>query len=590
MRAALAFISVVVLALHAFVFHNQFFARWQEHQQRYFKDAAALSTNDAVKATLAARRPAIEQVIVRSFGAERVDRCATCHIASDDPRFAKADQPLRTHPAIPGHRFETFGCTICHDGQGRAVDAVHAHEGGGEEWPWPLLPKELIQANCVQCHAEPGWKGAPLVEAGRRLFFERACYTCHTIAGLSFGSIGPELSEEGRRRRWQFVKSKIENPRATNPTSTMPRQDLTDEERLSLVAFLKAQQGAHISRAPLATFQAAQAERPKWIPLDLIVGHDAVVQLQSQTPARRGEALLPRVGCLSCHKLDARDGRVGPELAYTSGQRDETWMLAHFRDPKSVVPGSLMPPYPLPDDIFQSLSAYLRSRRMPEIPSEPEKRYAALCSRCHGEKGQGNGLIAEYLDPKPRDLTKAAFMRTKTRDRLLTSVMNGVPGTSMAPWGKVLGGESAAGALVDYVLATWSKDSTAQIPKGRQIPAANPVAYTRESVLRGEGIFLNRCWGCHGKKADGHGPNAEDIVPRPRNLRNAPFVASVSYTRLHESIKYGVQGTAMPAAGFDFSLDDNAIGDVINYITSLTRAAPKSEPAKVADNAITAGR
>ncbi len=64
----------------------------------------------------------------------------------------------------------------------------------------------------------------------------------------------------------------------------------------------------------------------------------------------------------------------------------------------------------------------------------------------------------------------------------------------------------------------------------------------------------------------------------------------MTYTRLHESIKYGVQGTAMPAAGFDFSLDDKAIGDVINYIVSLTRPAPKSEPAKVAEIRNTAGR
>ena len=588
MRSALAFISVVVLALHAFVFHNQFFARWQDHQNKYFKDAVAVSTNDAVKATLTARRPAIEQTIVRSFGSERVDRCQTCHIAADDPRFTKADQPLRTHPPVPGHRFETFGCTICHDGQGRAVDAEQAH--GAEEWPWPVLPKELIQSNCVQCHTQPAWEGAPLVNAGRRLFFERACYTCHTIAGLSYGSIGPELSEVGRRRRWDFVRAKIENPRWNNPTSTMPRQDLTGEQRMSLVAFLKAQQGAHISRAPLASFQAAQAERPKWLPLDLIVGHETAAQLAAQSPAQRGAALLPRVGCLSCHKLDERDGRVGPELAFTSAQRESPWLLAHFRDPKSVVPGSLMPPYPLPDDIFDSLSAYLLSRRVPDVPADPEKRFAALCSRCHGEKGQGNGLIAEYLDPKPRDLTKAAFMRTKTKERLIASVMNGVPGTSMAPWGKVLGGEPGAAALVDYVLATWSKDSTAQIPKGRQIPAANLVAFSPESVARGEAVFLNRCWGCHGKKADGHGPNAEDIVPRPRNLRNAPFIASASYTRLHESIKYGVQGTAMPAAGFDFSLDDKSIGDVINYITSLTRPAPKGEPAKVAELNRSSGR
>ncbi len=75
-------------------------------------------------------------------------------------------------------------------------------------------------------------------------------------------------------------------------------------------------------------------------------------------------------------------------------------------------------------------------------------------------------------------------------------------------------------------------------------------------------------------------------MPRPRNLRNKPFVSSLSYARLHESIKYGVQGTAMPAAGFDFALDDKSIGDLVNFVLSLnglaspaaTRSAEISQP------------
>jgi mono/diheme cytochrome c family protein len=179
-------------------------------------------------------------------------------------------------------------------------------------------------------------------------------------------------------------------------------------------------------------------------------------------------------------------------------------------------------------------------------------------------------MIAAHIDPAPRHLTKASFITTKTRARLVASVKNGVPGTSMAPWGRVLG-EEGASRLVDHVLETLSKAGRAKPPTGREIPAANPVARSAESAARGEATYLNRCWGCHGKKADGHGPNAEDIVPRPRNLRNTPFVASATYARLHESIKYGVQGTAMPAAGFDFALDDKAIGDLVNYILSLNR-------------------
>jgi len=565
MRAALAIISIVVLAIHGVVFYNQFFARWQEHQNQYFETAARLADSPAVRAALQARTPQIEQVIVRNFGPERVDRCATCHIAVDDPRFAKGDQPLRTHPPIPGHKFSTFGCTLCHDGQGRAVSAKNAHEGG-EDWPWPLVPKEMIEANCVQCHSEPGWQHAPRVNLGRRLFFERACYTCHTIAGLSYGSIGPELSEVGRKRRYDYILGKIKDPRASNPTSTMPKQDLTDEQRLALATFLKSQQGGNISRAPLDQFVSAQKQRPEWLPLERIVGAEGA-KIEALPAVEKGAALLPRVGCLSCHKLDERDGRVGPDLAWTNAQRPADWLMAHFQDPKSVVPGSVMPPYPLPAVVFDALSRYLLARAAPAVPAEPKAQFAALCSRCHGETGHGDGPIAVYLDPRPRDLSKSSFMKSKTRERLVASVTNGVPGTSMAPWGKVLGPERTT-ALVDYVLTNVAQVSATTVSQ-HEVPAANPVPYSRESAAEGEAIFLDRCWGCHGKKADGHGPNADDIVPRPRNLRNTPFVRVLPYARLHESIKYGVQGTAMPAAGFDFSLDDRAIGNLVNFIYSM---------------------
>jgi mono/diheme cytochrome c family protein len=577
MRAALALISVVVLAIHAVVFRDQLFDRWQEHQSDYFRRAAELSDSAEVKRALQDRSPAIEQTIVRSFGPERVDRCATCHIAVEDPRFEKADQPLRAHPPVPGHSFQSFGCTICHDGQGRAVRAEAAHDGG-HDWPSPRLPKEMIEANCVQCHAEPDWPHAPRVNAGRRLFFERACYTCHAIAGLSMGSVGPELTDIGRKRRAEALTSKIEDPRASNPTSSMPKQDLTPDQVLALVTFLKAQKGSNITRAPLAQFVSAQQERPRWLPLTLILGDQRARQVEALDTVARGQQLVHSVGCLSCHRLDDRDGGVGPELTWSAVQRDHDWLMTHFRDPKSVIPGSLMPPYPLPEEMFDALSRYLLSRRIPLLPEAPRDQYALLCARCHGEAGKGDGLIARYLDPAPRDLTKSAFMKSKPRERFVASVSQGVGGTSMAAWGRVLGPERTD-ALVTWVLETFPKGET-RLPKARSVPEANPVAYSAESAARGEAIYLDRCWGCHGKKADGHGPNADHISPRPRNLRARAFVESIPYARLHESIKYGVQGTAMPAAGFDFGLDDQAIGDLVNFVYSLNR--PAAETPRVA--------
>ena len=38
----------------------------------------------------------------------------TCHLGVDDPRFADAAQPFKSHPQLAGnHPYRDFGCTIC---------------------------------------------------------------------------------------------------------------------------------------------------------------------------------------------------------------------------------------------------------------------------------------------------------------------------------------------------------------------------------------------------------------------------------------------------------------------------------------------
>jgi len=38
--------------------------------------------------------------------------------------------------------------------------------------------------------------------------------------------------------------------------------------------------------------------------------------------------------------------RVGPDLSRVGGKYDRQWHVSHFRDPRSLVPGSVMPPFP----------------------------------------------------------------------------------------------------------------------------------------------------------------------------------------------------------------------------------------------------
>ncbi len=56
--------------------------------------------------------------------------------------------------------------------------------------------------------------------------------------------------------------------------------------------------------------------------------------------------------------------RTGPDLSRVGGKYDEQWHRTHFRNPRDLVPGSIMPPFPWiannePD--FQALVAYLQT-------------------------------------------------------------------------------------------------------------------------------------------------------------------------------------------------------------------------------------
>ncbi|MBP6821580.1 MAG: c-type cytochrome [Acidobacteria bacterium] len=599
MRLALAVASFVILIVHGLVFYNQFFHKWERHQTAYFDQARAMAKTDVERAALEGRSPRIEQIIVTAFGSsggeKRVDRCTTCHIGNDDPRFKDHAQPLRSHPfseslgdrQVNGqwerrHKFSDFGCTVCHGGQGRGLDTYDAH-GEDHYWPSPMLgyitqnwrsdfkpklkDKEFMQANCAQCHTEETFKSTPLVAKGRQLFFEKNCYGCHKIEALSAGTLGPELSEVGKKFKLDYLWESIVEPRANSATSFMPKFNLSDEEVKALVVFLKSRRGINFSETSLDRYRAGlnkgKVEQPAGATAEMI---PTVASATGGSLVALGERLINDRSCLACHKLGGRDGGIAPDLSFEGLLKEDKWTMDHFRDPRSRVSDSIMPTFNFPDAEYQAMTAYLMSLKTPPALGDPSGIYSTLCARCHGDMGNGKGMISVYLDPYPRDLTKAGFMSSKSDERLMNSIKNGVAGTSMPAWGRVLSDDQIRGVL-DHVRKNYVKEPARQI-KGRQVPDTNPIAADAASVKRGEQIFLQRCTGCHGKKADGKGPNSLDIQPRPRNLRNADFLNSTGDRRLFESILFGVQGTAMPP-WVDYGLTQKDVGDLVNYLRSF---------------------
>lgn len=75
----------------------------------------------------------------------------------------------------------------------------------------------------------------------------------------------------------------------------------------------------------------------------------------------RGKELYARLQCGGCHRIHGEGGSVGPDLSFVGAQRDRDWLVRHFKDPKSVVPGSFMPAFNLSDPEMEDLTNYMLS-------------------------------------------------------------------------------------------------------------------------------------------------------------------------------------------------------------------------------------
>ena len=130
--------------------------------------------------------------------------------------------------------------------------------------------------------------------------------------------------------------------------------------------------------------------------------------------------------------------------------------------------------------------------------------YATYCVSCHGEKGDGNGPGAKYLNPKPRDFNtcRVKFMSVPAGDLprdtdLLTTITNGLHGTAMPSFRFVSREEREA--VIEYLktfCTEWARPGrAAPVPVGADIWAVAP----KRGIAMGERVYhaYGRCWSCH---------------------------------------------------------------------------------------------
>ncbi len=74
--------------------------------------------------------------------------------------------------------------------------------------------------------------------------------------------------------------------------------------------------------------------------------------------------------------------------------------------------------------------------------AEGKVQYDNICASCHGATGKGDGVASAALDPKPRDLSDAAYVSTLSNEHLYKVISEGGPAVGLSPmmaaWSGVL--------------------------------------------------------------------------------------------------------------------------------------------------------
>ena len=210
--------------------------------------------------------------------------------------------------------------------------------------------------------------------------------------------------------------------------------------------------------------------------------------------------------------------------------------------------------------------------------------YMKKCQYCHGVDGEGDGPAAPFLDPPPRDLTRARFKIISTESGELPTdqdifnvISNGIPDTSMPGWSSL--NEKEKWQTVHYVKTLaerfdWYKEikKVSKIAKiGRPFPA------TKVSIERGRNIYMKKleCWKCHGESGRGDGPSALELTDeweyhiKATNLTK-PWKFKIGSTQkdIYRAIITGIAGTPMPA--FLTGNTEEELWDLTNYVKSLS--------------------
>ena len=279
--------------------------------------------------------PAIVQINVAE--ANIVDRCESCHMNIREPlkvttaamtekgarqpdEYAKAFASHAQPELLQIHDPEKFGCSPCHQGNGRATTSIEKAHGDYEHWLWPLYPKENSEAGCQSCHAADmvlasGDAQFATINAGKDLFRRRGCNGCHRYEG--YDKEPEDMNSVGQQIK-QIETQKKENVK--NSADLMKQADAAQTND--------------------------EANKLNTHAVDLKVANSKL------------DARLQQLDFQS-HSLMQDMKKIGPNLKDVRLKLNKNWIPVWLKKPTDFRPTTKMPNFRLTDHQIQAISAYI---------------------------------------------------------------------------------------------------------------------------------------------------------------------------------------------------------------------------------------
>jgi cytochrome c oxidase cbb3-type subunit 2 len=232
-------------------------------------------------------------------------------------------------------------------------------------------------------------------------------------------------------------------------------------------------------------------------------------------------------------------------------------------------------------DAFEPQIVSVSAMAIPQTEAQVargKRVYERRCAGCHGVEGDGNGAVATFLDPRPRNFTLGSFkFRTTPSGSLPTdgdlyrTLTRGVRWTAMPTWHELP--EKDRLAVITYI-KTFSSRWKEERPEP-PIVIAEPPKATPELLARGKGLYTQaKCFQCHGEGGRGDGPSAGELRDdlrfpiRPADFTRGQFKGGSDVRDIYRAMTTGLDGTPMPS--YADSMTDDERWAISYYVLSFS--------------------